>query len=150
MIGITELLEIAIEIEEKGYSYYSKLADRSPGYNKVLFESLARQEKEHVEWFRDLMKEYKDEQTDAVPYEIENADFLKSLAEISIFSFEDAEKVIDDLEKAVKAAVQIEKDTIEFYKRLVEYIPKKRLLERIIREEERHLEELSKAFRNYV
>lgn len=150
MIGITELLEIAIEIEEKGYSYYSKLADRSPGYNKVLFESLARQEKEHVEWFRDLMREYEAERTEAQTYEIENADFLKKLAEISIYSFEDADKVIYDLEKAVKTAVQIEKDTIEFYRRLVEFIPKKRLLERIIKEEEKHLEELTKAFRDYV
>ncbi|AKI97170.1 ferritin family protein [Kosmotoga pacifica] len=149
-MGITKLLEIAIGIEKKGYSYYTKLANRSSGYNKVLFKRLAEKEKEHMKCFHDLIKEYKDESGSSAAYEIEDVDLLKSLAEISVFPLENAEKLSDDLGKAIKIVVQIEEGSIEFYWRLIEYIPKKNLLERIIKEEEKHLKELLEVFHDYV
>ncbi len=146
MIGIEELLGIALKVEGTGYSFYKNLADRTEGDKKELFNRLAEQEREHGETFRKILKKFESDEN-SKRYDDETAGYLKSLAEVSVFSDRNADNPPDNLDEAVRIAINVEKDSIVFYSELIDYIPEKSALERVINEEKTHLRDLLNEFR---
>ncbi|MFW6120492.1 MAG: ferritin family protein [Petrotogales bacterium] len=146
MIGIEELLGIALKVEGTGYSFYKNLADRTEGDKKELFNRLAEQEREHGETFRKILKKFESDEK-SKRYDDETAGYLKSLAEVSVFSDRNADNPPDNLDEAVRIAINVEKDSIVFYSELIDYIPEKSALERVINEEKIHLRDLLNEFK---
>ncbi|MGC9383997.1 MAG: ferritin family protein [Kosmotogaceae bacterium] len=146
MIDIQELLGIALKVEGTGYSFYNKLAERTEGEKKELFNRLAEQEREHGEIFRKILgKIESDEKSNRFDDEV--AGYLKSLAEVSVFSDNNVDNPPDNLDEAVHIAINVEKDSIVFYSELIDYIPEKSALERVINEEKKHLRDLLNEFK---
>lgn len=146
MIDINELLGIALKVEGTGYSFYKKLAYRTDGEREELFNRLAEQEREHGETFRKILGKFESKEENK-RYDDEVAGYLKSLAEVSVFSEKDADNPPENLDNAVRIAINVEKDSIVFYSELIDYVPEKSALERVINEEKTHLRDLLNEFR---
>jgi rubrerythrin len=144
MLTITDMLAIALKIEGAGYSYYSKLSEKTTGKIKELFSRLALQEREHANTFRSILKDIENAPVTA-DWE-DNVGYLKSYAEISIFPKIESEEVPSNLNKAISSAMDVEKDSIIFYTDLEQFIPDSASLKKIIAEERRHLMDLVKLY----
>jgi len=144
MLTITDMLAIALKIEGAGYSYYSKLSEKTTGKIKELFSRLASQEREHANTFRSILKDIENAPVTA-DWE-DNVGYLKSYAEISIFPKIESEEVPSNLNKAISSAMDVEKDSIIFYTDLEQFIPDSASLKKIIAEERRHLMDLVKLY----
>ncbi|MEA2067026.1 MAG: ferritin family protein [Thermotogota bacterium] len=103
-----------MKVEGTGYSFYKKLADRTEGERKELFNRLAEQEREHGETFRKILGKFESNEENT-RFDDEVAGYLKSLAEVSVFSKKDAENPPEKLEDTVCIAINVEKDSIVFY-----------------------------------
>lgn len=140
---LSNLFSIANRIESAGYSYYSKLADSSEGDRRKLYQDLARQEREHRETFDKISENYKSQQAGGRTWETEEVrSQLKAFAEQSIFPNLEIDEVPQDYKIAVRKAVDVEKDSIIFYRDVSNLIKEKDVLDEIIHEERKHLHSL--------
>ncbi|HZJ83156.1 MAG TPA: ferritin family protein [Clostridia bacterium] len=141
-----EVLEIAINIEKRGYELYTsaaKITKSDPAKNILLF--LADQEKGHEEIFRKLHKDVKEKgQNNSIKLSKESTEHLKSIADSSIFPADDEQflEKVNTLDDIIKVAKQAEKDSILFYVELSNYAPDEAsedFYKLIIQEEKEHL-----------
>ncbi|MGC8612135.1 MAG: ferritin-like domain-containing protein [Athalassotoga sp.] len=140
MIGIEDLLGVALKIESSGYQFYTELAKRSKGENKKLFSSLAEQERDHMKIFEKLISASKEKS------EILNEEavgYLKVYAETSIFP-EIEKSVPENMREALEIALDVEKDSVIFYEELLKYAPETSTIQKIIEEEKRHFKDILK------
>lgn len=139
---ITELLGIALKIEGAGYSYYSKLSQTSTDKVKELFNELAGEERVHAQTFEQILKGYEDK--NIAPLNEEEYGYAKTYAQEIIFPKLADEKVPPSFKDAIKKAIEVEKDSIIFYNEIKSLVPNKEAIEKIIKEEEKHLKKLIK------
>jgi rubrerythrin len=143
-----EFLEVAIEIEKNGRSFYEFLArqDRSKEVRDV-FARLAVREKEHENTYRDIMNRlggYNPRQQ----YAGEHYQYISQLANLSILSAEQARRILTkktmtDIE-AMEFGINLEKDSILFYSEIRGMVPRQdqEFMDVITSEEKKHLSEL--------
>lgn len=141
----SEIVNVAILIEENGYKFYKAVANESRFYElkePALF--LASEEKAHSETFKKILDNLPAyEMAEAYPGEYQL--YLKALADDNIFTtpkdpiklaqfFKNTKEVID-------FGIGIEKDSIIFYEGLKEMVLKNELtaIEEIIKQEKKHL-----------
>jgi len=139
-----EFLEIAIEMERKGFAFYESVQTQDKEARDI-FKQLAVREKEHEHTFRDMLSSlggYSPEKP------CQNYQYIKSIADSSIFTGERAntlltKKTMTDAE-AIEAGIGFEKDSILFYSEIRGMVPRKDqdLIDAIINEEKKHLNEL--------
>lgn len=139
---LQDLLNVALKIESTGFENYSKLAKRSSGEISTFFQEMAEQEKTHMEIFQDLFKGITKD-TKGTWVDEENAGYLMAFAQTSIFPKLEA-ALPQDLQTAIKSAIDVEKDSILFYNDLQTFFPDKEALQKIIDEEKRHMMDLLK------
>lgn len=151
-----EVMEMAKDIEKRGKRFYLKHAEATENRDlRELFKQLASDEQDHYEKFVALTEELKAEGEEAdYLYEEDVSAYFKSLVEFSIFPKDDSEESIEslnDVEKALKLAIQAEKDSILFYKEMCEKNEGKTLdaVEKLIEQEKEHLKSLSKYIQEY-
>jgi rubrerythrin len=147
-----DILEMAVRVEENGLVYYTVAAEaaRSPQV-KDLFDFLAKEEKNHIEFFSSLMEPLPaGEPTGAFdPYIEEESLYLAALADSSVFTEDDWGKrlagEVQDEADALRRAIEVEKDSILFYHELRNMVREKDrdVLDKIIIEEREHLSKLS-------
>lgn len=139
------LLEMAIAVEESAKEFYTALA-RKFSEHKDLFRQLAKDEKDHSERYTYLLGRRKVK-------EVYSTEEERMLADHNIRILESTQLVgnlrrgaerareVPDLKSAVKAAVQLEKDTLLFYQNLAMGLGKEDRQEvyRIIEVEHSHL-----------
>lgn len=146
MLDLVDLIDLAVKIEASGYEFYSKLSKKTEDKMAKLFKNLAEQERDHGKIFRSLLKKYKG----VSPQELSSwADeevkgYLTSFAQTSIFPKIKSNEVPDNIEKAVKMAIEVEKDSIIFYDEIEALVPDKEVISEVINEEKKHLADLSK------
>jgi rubrerythrin len=148
-----EILKLAEEIERNGARFYTLAAEQSgnPSTRKF-FSELAAMEVAHEKVFSSLRSKLTAQEQAPVSFdpEGETAQYLKALAGVSVIdekaknAFALAEKLSDQegLSRALKAAIDLEKDSVVFYLGLKEMVPRSMGQERvdeIIREEMRHI-----------
>jgi len=145
-VQLKELLNVALRIESDGYEMYSRLAEENEGELQKLFKDLAIQEREHQKHFKKIFdkcleneKEYADWSDD------ENAGYLMSFAELSIFPKLSGTKKPENINDAIDMAIEVEKDSILFYTDLKSYFKSKQTIDQIIAEEKNHLMDLLKS-----
>ncbi|KUK92955.1 MAG: Uncharacterized protein XE05_1220 [Thermotogales bacterium 46_20] len=146
MVGLKELMGIALKIEGAGFAYYQKLMERASGKMKELFADLAEQERAHAETFRTMLDDEEKDQSKSGWIEEESAGYLSSYAEISIFPKLQSDEIPASFEDAVKLAMDVEKESIIFYSEIKEYLPKQRDIAQIISEEKDHLRRLVRIY----
>ncbi|HPE67973.1 MAG TPA: ferritin family protein [Thermotogota bacterium] len=146
-MDLNQLLNVALKIESKGFETYSRLAETQEGSLQALFSHLAQQEREHAKTFKSLLELPKEEASSVWWVDDENAGYMMSFAEMSIFPNIEKASAVKDLQEAFEIAIEVEKDSILFYNDLYPYFPDKKAIEKIIAEEKKHLIDLLKESR---
>jgi rubrerythrin len=139
----TEVLEVAVRIEENGLAFYEQLmmVTKRPGL-KAAYEYLAGQEKKHKQVFL-KMQEGAGKSYTIDSYPGEEAAYIKSLADSMMFTPEKlkqmAKKNSDEL--ALDTAMGLEKDSVLFYTSMLGIArpQDKKTVDWIISEEKSHV-----------
>lgn len=144
---VIEALEIAIQMEKDSYDFFINAArkTRDPK-GKAIFNQVARDEIEHQEKFETLLNSLKETGQWIASEEVKSVKKYKFVEESNIFTEGKAKHAkiresTNDME-ALKLAIDIEVDSIQFYKEKAEKIddPKgKEIFNYVIQEEENHL-----------
>lgn len=144
-----EIVEIGIQIEINGKDFYDVVAKKSKDKKaKEIFKYLSGEELKHIGVFRDILgavKQYYPKEA----YPQEYFAYMNSIASGHIFTQKDkgketAKSVKNEIE-AVNLGIRFEKESIIFYEEMKKIIPEKEIkpLEGLIREEEKHLADLT-------
>ncbi|MFH1428508.1 MAG: ferritin family protein [Candidatus Margulisiibacteriota bacterium] len=140
--SINELVEFAIEIEKDGISFYKSLANKTEqALLKDLYTFLMQQELNHQVIYESLLANVK-ESSNQANYSDEYNQYMRALVESIIFNKKDpALKNLSDDALIIEYAIQKEKDSILFYKEMLEYVldKDKKTVEKIIMEERMHI-----------
>ncbi len=146
--SVSEIIEMAILIEQSGYAYYGQALRRKnlSFKTKELLTKLRDQEKQHEIFFNGLRKEDDFELLNFGEDQELVHDYLRAIVNYRIFSkpeaaLKAAEQAKD--EKAlIEAAIDFEKDTLLYYQGIKEAIKDseaKDVLGKIIKEEISHV-----------
>ena len=145
----SELVNIAIDIERHGISFYDILAKATKNaVTRDLFKYLADSEREHIRIFQGMLAEADMWQMPAT-YAQEYTAYLRALVDRAIFTEEIITSEVatnaDNYIQALELAIGAEKDSILFYNEMSKVIsPRAEVqLNKIIVEEKSHLEKLS-------
>ena len=151
-----EVMEMAKDIEKRGKKFYLKHAEATENRDlRELFKQLASDEQDHYEKFVALTEELKSEGEEAdYLYEEDVSAYFNYLVEYSVFPKDDSKESVEalnDVKKALKLAVQAEKDSILFYREMCENNEDKTLeaVEELIKQEKEHLKSLVKYIKKY-
>lgn len=148
-----EIFEVAIRIEANGASFYRKAAaTQSEESNRVFLEQLAAMEDHHQQSFEKMRKGLKANEKQATVFDPnqETAQYLAVMADTH--GGEGSPKAADALtgnesiQEIIDIAIGLEKESILFYLGLKDFVPNeygKDKLDRIIREEQRHIIQLN-------
>lgn len=146
MFSMEEIIDLAIQIEKNGERIYRKaLGEISDPSLVSLLQWLADEEAEHAKWFSEMRPTIK--QTTNVPRLAERGkSILRGVLGGQAFSLEDANfSEIDQVQSLLRLAIEFEKDTVLFYEMIRSFIEDQETrdqLDAIIKEENRHAEEL--------
>ncbi len=145
-----EVMKMAKDIEQRGRDFYLKQKEATDNPElKSLFTKLADDEQDHYDRFVELTKKI-----DADPkkaeylYEEEVSAYFNYLIEYSVFPptvGSESAKALENMDRAIRLAIQAEKDSILFYREMYDYNQGDTLevLEKLISEEKQHLRDLS-------
>jgi rubrerythrin len=143
----SEILDMAIQIEKNGYTYYKKAAaDIKETDIKSFLEGLAEMEVKHEDFFKEMKTTLTTKESADVVFDPgeETAAYLQALADTRVFY----QKNIDtsSAEEVLKEAIVAEKESIVFYLGMKEMIPKgsgQDKIDDVIREEMKHIQIIS-------
>ena len=148
-----ELLAMAQRIERNGARFYSKASELSPNSNvSTLLQALASMEEEHEKIFSDMKEEISKQKGKASGSEFDDeaTSYLHAWADGHVFDIrtDPSESLTgnESLEDIFNKAIELEKDSIVFYlgfKDAVQGKHEKEVIERILKEEMRHIATLS-------
>ncbi len=142
--NIFEMLEMAKEIENRGYRLYSTHAKSAEDKKLIkLFNKLASDEQDHYNTFDRLEKKYKqkDEKDYSYLEDVKVNDYLKSLVEYEVFPKGERKELKKiKIEEILDRAIKSEKNSILLYQELLPYNNEetKEILYRLIKEEKEH------------
>ncbi|MFZ2955651.1 MAG: ferritin family protein [Candidatus Ozemobacteraceae bacterium] len=151
-----ELLILAIQIEENGYAYYSRMTERTDNAGaKEIFRYLAAQEKQHIVDFKTIAQNL-GPSGDVLPavYQVpEIQGYLAALADGRVFpslmNGEAAKKAAAEIDSDIDAiayAIVFEKDAILFFGEVLEMLskdhPERGAILELIHQEKLHISRL--------
>jgi len=158
VFSVGELFDIAVGIERNGVAYYDSLSNLAADSSlKETYGGLADMERHHVELFQKMRSAVGDKGA-VVPdeEEAEYGAYLKALIDSSVFT---DDKVARDLAEkaagpaeAIQLALGAEKDSILFYTEMRELVPQRdrEAIDNVIREEKKHIRQLSDLKQRYM
>jgi rubrerythrin len=154
---VGEMLDIAVGIERNGVMYYESLAQlASDAELKAVYAGLAGMERHHIDVFQNLRVGTSGGGAIVPPEsEEEYATYLRALVDSSVFTNDEvaremARKASGPAE-ALQLALGAEKDSILFYTEMRDLVPQRDrgAVDKIIREERKHVSELSELKQRY-
>ncbi len=148
LVSAAEVFQFAVKIEENGYDFYTKYAQRLDSDDeREIFQYLADEESKHIKIFSrmlDGIESFKQQ----VNYPDEYFAYLQAYANNLIFKSDELEKELAGI-KNTKAAVDFgikrELDSILYYQEIKSFVPEKERynIDTIINEERKHFTTLS-------
>ena len=144
MIKPTEIIEIAVNLEEAGSSFYAKVAEIS-SETRSLFEQLSKAEIKHAQLYRSL------DPSGDFPGQDGAFEYLTQLVDTGpLRTLRETGKLGEtplNMDEAFPMAVQFEKETILFYTGLQPLLSPgaTEIIEKIIAQEKQHLEHVVSA-----
>ena len=151
-----ELYDVAVGIEKNGATYYESLSELASDRSlKDTYGQLANMERHHVEVFQKLRSGA--DLTPVTPQfdEAEYGSYLQALIDSSVFTNDqvarDMARRASGPAEALQLALGAEKDSILFYSEMKELVPQRErdAVAEIIKEERKHVRELSELKRRY-
>jgi len=148
-----EIIEMAVRIEENGLAFYKEAREAAKTVElKELFSYLSSEEEKHIDYFKGLFELVKDEAVHNLfdPYLEEEALYMRALVDSSLFINTDKERLtasaLDDEERVLSLAIEMEKDSVLFYQGLADMVREKDkpVVRDIIAEERKHIASLNK------
>ena len=146
MFSITEIIEIAVQIEKNGERVYREAIGQSknPELDNLLLQ-MAEEELEHTNWFLNLKDEIEKSQ-DRPQVEEMDAPLVKDLMGKQAFSLDDVNfSRVKNSKELIDIFIEFENDTVLFYEMLKTFLVDEKTiehLEKIIREEASHIQRL--------
>ena len=146
MFSLTEILDIAITLEQNGAHTCKKLIEKSeyPEMTRLL-EWIAEEEQKHLKWFLQLKNTITEDEDKRFQADV-NAILIKDIVGKQTFSLKDVDiSLIKDKTDLVEILIEFERDTILFYELLSSFIEDtetKEQLDCIVAEENNHIEKL--------
>ncbi|MFW5787014.1 MAG: ferritin-like domain-containing protein [Halanaerobiales bacterium] len=143
-----EVLEMAKDIEKRGQTFYENQAKKVDSEElKNLLLKLASDEKDHYNTFDKLVSEARKKTVDDVKYvyDEEVSAYLNALVEFTVFPAEsEVEDKLNTVEDVLDLAITAEKDSILFYKEMIDYNQgeTEKILKKLVEEEKQHLLDL--------
>jgi len=144
MFEITEIIDLAIQIEKNGEKIYRNALEvvSNPSV-RALLQKLAEEEIQHVEWFSKLKQNVKPASDDPQLEEMGKS-ILKSVLGDQAFSLKDVDfSKINRMDDLLTLAIEFERDTILFYEMirpLIDDAGAADQLDKIVAEENRHIQ----------
>lgn len=137
-----EACKMAVRIEGDGVAFYETLAGRIPdAATRESILSLARQERDHLEFFRGVLEKLRETKED--PFE---EDDLASVLDYGIFApYQDLADAVKSPRKALTLGILVEERAVQFYEACRDRVASgdtKQTLDRIIAEEQSHARRL--------
>lgn len=153
LVSAAEVFQFAIRIEENGYDFYSKYAQKlDSDSEKEIFEYLADQESKHVKTFARMLKDVETFKQ-PVNYPDEYFAYLQAYADNLIFKPGDLEAEISKIKEvgdAIDFGIKRELDSILYYQEIKSFVPEgeRSHIDTIIDEERKHFTKLSEMKKN--
>ena len=146
MFSITEIIEIAVQLEKNGEKVYREAIGKSKNIEMDdLLLRIAEEELEHIDWFLNLKNEIEKSQDRPQVKEMD-ASLIDDLIGKQTFSLADVDfSQVENSEHLIDIFIEFEKDTILFYEMLKTFLVDEQTiehLEKIIQEESSHIEKL--------
>jgi rubrerythrin len=149
-ISPEEVIKLALQIEQSGKAIYENamLQTQIPELTE-LFQSLAKDENDHIDTFQKIYDDFKIGGDDLEVTKPEDIFYLENLAKNQIFQGKD--KAINSIKDAaeplqlVNLALSFERDTMLFFMKLYRMMCAKyrEKISRLIKEEESHIAKLT-------
>jgi rubrerythrin len=155
--NVSEILEMAIEIERNGQKFYKKAAQivGSSNVKKFLLD-IADMEVRHEKIFREMKEQLAEKQVAVFDPDNEASLYLQAMADGNVFDLKtDLSRKLtgkEPVDQIFKMAVQAEKDSIVYYVGLEDYVDgkeNKEKVDKIIEEEKGHIIALYNQLRLY-
>ena len=149
--SINEIIELAVQIEKKGYTFYNKALERKnlSSNSTELLKKLRDDEIVHEQTFKRMRTELNQEEITLSGDWQEVSSYLRTISDSHIFSKPDAAiklaTSVKNEKELIDNAIQFEKDTLLFFNSIYEKIEHravKKILKKIIEEEVLHVEKL--------
>lgn len=147
--SVAELINIAIDIERRGIMFYDVMSRSTDDDSaRAVFQGLARMERIHLATFEQMLNEIA-EVPPVDDGEREGTGYIESLLDDAVFTDDmitgEAAAQADSDIKAMDLAISAEKDSILYYYEIRDLLPQSLtlLVNRILGEEKRHLEQLT-------
>lgn len=130
-------VEIALKMETDAVKFYTEAAEKvSHPVGKKMFLTVAEDEKNHIKMLEEVLKGLELTIREAHPIKT-----VKTIFEEMKDKMMDRVKALSDELEAFRIAMNMEKEGIEFYKKVINEVTtekEKKLFERLIYEEEQH------------
>ena len=155
--NVDEIFEMAEQIERNGIRFYREIAEASPeGVVRNLFLQFAEMEKAHEKVFKSMRSELSDIDKKPTVFdpEGESAQYLQALVDLRVydenagegFTFSEDMAEEEKVKRALRAAINLEKESIVFYHGMKDFVPEslgRNKINDIIKEEMKHIRILS-------
>uniref|UniRef100_A0A7C4AFV7 Rubrerythrin n=1 Tax=Fundidesulfovibrio putealis TaxID=270496 RepID=A0A7C4AFV7_9BACT len=141
-----DVVAAAVEMEKRGQVFYRdkarKVADPAV---KAFFESLAAEEMRHEQLFTAMVARVGQAELPAWSTQEEFSTYLKALLDSHALFTPAPASVGEGLEEAVRAAMELEKDSMLFFQEMLALVPagEQERVRDCIEEERRHLRQLA-------
>jgi rubrerythrin len=150
LLQATDMFEMAMQVEKSGEVFYRAAAGKvdSAGV-KQLFEDLALQEVKHYQFFRSLFESIRGRPLLTADEWHEYQGYLDATVQSAFFEGPDKAlalaETLTDHQKAVRMAIEFEKETLLFFHDLNDIVPDsgKRAVHEIVEEERSHIRRLA-------
>lgn len=154
MFSITEIIELAVQIEKNGERSYRRVQQETRDEAlKSMLGLLAEEEGDHQQWFRDLKNRIISKAVDPDLEEMARGLFQGILGEKAFALDELNPADLSDLRALLQISAEFEKDTVLFYEMLEPFIEgpeSKDHLKAIIEEEKGHVGRLEERITNLL
>jgi rubrerythrin len=154
MFSITEIIELAVQIEKNGErSYRRAQQEASDDALRAMLGVLAEEEGDHQQWFRDLKNRIISKAVDPDLEEMARGLFQGILGEKAFALDELNPADLSDLTALLQISAEFERDTVLFYEMLepfMEEAESRDHLKAIIEEEKGHIGRLRERIKNLL
>ncbi|MFZ7128514.1 MAG: ferritin family protein [Desulfobacterales bacterium] len=146
MFTLSDVLDLAIQIERNGESVYREVLDRTEAPDLAeMLAWMAEEEARHAEKFTRLRGDVSSKAPDPVLEELGRS-MLADVVKNRSFSLEDVDfSKVEAVADLIRIMIDFEKDTVAFYNVLRDFMADRDeidQLDRIIEEEEEHIRKL--------
>ena len=148
--SIQEIIEIAIEIEKNGATFYGVLAKSAETERlRELYIYLSQEEERHIVRFQEILEAVGGYQISEAYYATQYMGYMKALADERVFTGDVSVEAVAHRarspKEAIKTAIDFEKESILFLHEMHDLVPEgdRSAIQKLLDEERDHLRQLS-------